>query len=905
MRNLIKNSFLLYTLTMLMCISLVFAMNSDAQVDDDEMDVELVSDKYTFETIDVPGVDFLSLTASSDFEDYAGYTRSDDGERDVAFTLIDGVFMTYHFPGAQNTYFFALGNNGNAAGHYEDSEGLFHGVVLENGKLTQYDFPGAVQTFLYGISDSTGALTGNYIDESGVRRGFSGDEIVEFPGAIETFADFVNASGGMVGSYVDADGIYHPYIRTPTGRYVSLALPRAALLEYFFVHGINDANTVVARTKPIDGVPITLVGTFQEGLKEYKVPGSVSTEGYNINQDGSIVGHYDTADGNRHGFIARPITESDEPVVDVPVATPSTADLNYTFESVNVPGVDFLALTASSDFEDYAGYTKSVDGLKEVAFTLIDGVFKTYDYPNSQKTHFYALGNNGNAAGHYMDSDGLYHGVILENGKLTQYDFPNSVQTEIYGISDATGALTGTFVDESDVRRGFSGDEIIEAPDASVTYADFVNAHGRIVGSYIDTDGIFRPYMRTPVGRFITLDLPRAATFEYFFVHGINDAGVLVGRSKRIDKFPITSVGSLQHGLRPLKFPGSVSTEGWNINQDHSVVGYYDTSDGRRHGFIARVTTKAESERYDNVFTVRLTKGLNMLSLPLATPTQMTARSLVGLTGSTMVIALDADNQRFIGWTPNAPDEGFAIEGGQGYIVNLTTARDVSFVGAEWRNESEAAAAPTASPVATSQDAWAFIVSGHLASMQENKQGYDGYQITVRNLRTKSVMTTEVQNNYFAAATADLSYQGIVKVGDTMEVVVTDTNGNIASDAFTFEVTPASLANAFLSVTLDSIGTPKHNQLLQNYPNPFNPETWIPYRLSEDSKVSITIYDAAGKIVRTFSLGFQSSGFYQDRSRAAYWDGKNAFGENVASGLYFYRLATPTFEQTRRLIVIK
>ena len=145
----------------------------------------------------------------------AGYTKSADGEKDVAFTLIDGVFMTYDFPGSQNTYFFALGNNGNAAGHYEDSEGLYHGVILENGELRQYDFPGAVETELWGISDATGALTGNFIDASGVRRGFSGDAIIEFPGATETYADFRELKRRMVGSYVDADGLYHPYIRTP------------------------------------------------------------------------------------------------------------------------------------------------------------------------------------------------------------------------------------------------------------------------------------------------------------------------------------------------------------------------------------------------------------------------------------------------------------------------------------------------------------------------------------------------------------------------------------------------------------------------------------------------------------------------------------------------------------------
>ena len=125
-----------------------------------------------------------------------------------------------------------------------------------------------------------------------------------------------------------------------------------------------------------------------------------------------------------------------------PILPPHLKTSTILLRSINVHGVDFLAVTASSDFEDYAGYTRNADG-KEVAFTLISGVFTTYDFPDSQKTHFYALGNNGRAAGHYQDNDGLFHGVILENGEMRQYDHPDAVETEIYGISDATGALTG------------------------------------------------------------------------------------------------------------------------------------------------------------------------------------------------------------------------------------------------------------------------------------------------------------------------------------------------------------------------------------------------------------------------------------------------------------------------------
>ena len=108
-------------LSFLLCF-LCFAGNALAQ-----SHVTSANDLYTFETIAVEGVDYLAVGASSDFEDYAGNTPSPDGERMIGFTLIDGVFKTYDFPGAKNVYFYALGNNGVAGGYYEDSDGLHHG----------------------------------------------------------------------------------------------------------------------------------------------------------------------------------------------------------------------------------------------------------------------------------------------------------------------------------------------------------------------------------------------------------------------------------------------------------------------------------------------------------------------------------------------------------------------------------------------------------------------------------------------------------------------------------------------------------------------------------------------------------------------------------------------------------
>ena len=98
---------------------------------------------------------------------------------------------------------------------------------------------------------------------------------------------------------------------------------------------------------------------------------------------------------------------------------------------------------------------------------------------------------------------------------------------------------------------------------------------------------------------------------------------------------------------------------------------------------------------------------------------------------------------------------------------------------------------------------------------------------------------------------------------------------------------------------------PEKTQLLANFPNPFNPETWIPYELATDTDVSITIYTSTGVVVRALQLGHQTAGYYTDRERAAYWDGKNALGEQVASGIYFYQLETDEMSTMRKMVILK
>ena len=136
---------------------------------------------------------------------------------------------------------------------------------------------------------------------------------------------------------------------------------------------------------------------------------------------------------------------------------------------------------------------------------------------------------------------------------------------------------------------------------------------------------------------------------------------------------------------------------------------------------------------------------------------------------------------------------------------------------------------------------------------------------------------------------------------------------SVAEDAGTDWIGNTNLAATPQTVTvalpsaapLASGSVPDQTLLRPNYPNPFNPETWIPYHLANAGNVLIAIYDVRGTVIRRLELGHQQAGYYTNRSRAAYWDGTNDFGERVASGIYFYTLTASNFSATRKMLIGK
>ena len=93
---------------------------------------------------------------------------------------------------------------------------------------------------------------------------------------------------------------------------------------------------------------------------------------------------------------------------------------------------------------------------------------------------------------------------------------------------------------------------------------------------------------------------------------------------------------------------------------------------------------------------------------------------------------------------------------------------------------------------------------------------------------------------------------------------------------------------------------PSEYALYQNYPNPFNPETTIGFSLPSRTNVKLEIFDVLGRKVATLADNVRDAGRY-----SIHWDGKSSAGVSIPSGIYFYRLVTREFVQTKRMLLMR
>jgi hypothetical protein len=100
--------------------------------------------------------------------------------------------------------------------------------------------------------------------------------------------------------------------------------------------------------------------------------------------------------------------------------------------------------------------------------------------------------------------------------------------------------------------------------------------------------------------------------------------------------------------------------------------------------------------------------------------------------------------------------------------------------------------------------------------------------------------------------------------------------------------------------TKSSSGVPDKFSLSQNYPNPFNPTTVVEFNIAQPARVSLRIYNILGQLVRVLVDEEKGAGTY-----SIYWDGNDKNGQEVSSGIYFYKLDAGDFTKVKKMVLIK
>lgn len=145
----------------------------------------------------------------------------------------------------------------------------------------------------------------------------------------------------------------------------------------------------------------------------------------------------------------------------------------------------------------------------------------------------------------------------------------------------------------------------------------------------------------------------------------------------------------------------------------------------------------------------------------------------------------------------------------------------------------------------------------------------------------------------------DPHYPEVLKAMYNYQFVKEDGSMGVHNAKYAVELLKASFGN-LTGVEIQDNEIPVTFDLRQNFPNPFNPSTQIQFSVPTTSHVTMNIYDALGRLVNTLVNGELIAGNYN-----VIWNGRNSYGSQCASGIYFYQLLTSTSDGQRSAITKK
>jgi hypothetical protein len=251
----------------------------------------------------------------------------------------------------------------------------------------------------------------------------------DYPGTgiVTTSPQKINEKGDIVGEYIDSSGVVRGFVRFSDG---SFSAP------------IVDPNDTVG-----------------------------FTEGRGINNSGTVVGDYGTAEGNDHGFFLS----------------------GGTFTQYDVPGAPSTDVFGINDAGDFTGTFSNSDNTILYAFVNVGGTLTSFSVPGATGTLAYQINNNKKlVVGYYIDSSGILHGYYRDaNGALHfPIDPPGSVQTILFG-DNIKNWVVGRYADISGVTHGlfFTAPNnffTFDVPGSTFTSLNGISSQGNICGRYSD-----------------------------------------------------------------------------------------------------------------------------------------------------------------------------------------------------------------------------------------------------------------------------------------------------------------------------------------------------------------------------------------------------------------------------------
>jgi len=339
------------------------------------------------------------------------------------------------------------------------------------GKLIEFDPPGTYKAPGYGslalANNDEGAVIGYYVDANVVYHGFlrapNGKIItLDAPGAGSSVGQSqgtvpysINDLGAIAGNVEDGNDLYHGFVRLPDGKYEEFDVPGAgtAANQGTLPLAVNIEGTTTGYYVDASNVYHGFVRSVSGEVKTFDPPGSVFTfpcEETCINPEGQVVGYFVDANSLIHGFLREP--NGQITVLDAPFAG-AGANQGTIAASIN-PFGEITGYIADAK-NKYHGFTRAADG----TFQLFD-VPQNQPLPPGTGTVAFAISLVGATTGIFVDANSVEHGFLRSPGAaVVRFDAPDAGKSAQQGTRPSTnnfdGEVAGWYIDSGNVAHSF------------------------------------------------------------------------------------------------------------------------------------------------------------------------------------------------------------------------------------------------------------------------------------------------------------------------------------------------------------------------------------------------------------------------------------------------------------------